>query len=63
VADKDFVGHILNRRLFGQWLLRKAVDGGAVLYDLTQFSKPIIEKGFVTGISAKAISSTLLILF
>ena len=53
VADKDFVGHILNRRLFGQWLLRKAVDSGAVLYDLTQFLKPTIEKGFVTGILAK----------
>lgn len=57
VADKDFVGYILNRRLFGQWLLRKAVDSGAVLFDLTQFLKPIIEKGFVTGISAKNIKT------
>ena len=23
IADKDFVGHILNRHLFGQWLLKK----------------------------------------
>jgi len=23
IADKDFIGYILNRRLFGQWLLRR----------------------------------------
>jgi digeranylgeranylglycerophospholipid reductase len=29
IADKDFIGFLLNRRLFGQWLLNKATDKGA----------------------------------
>jgi len=49
IADKDFIGYILNRRLFGQWLLKKAVDEGATLMDSTQFLEPTLEKGFVTG--------------
>src|SRR5512136_2262571 len=49
IADKDFIGYILNRRLFGQWLLKKAVDEGATLVDSTQFLEPTLEKGFVTG--------------
>jgi digeranylgeranylglycerophospholipid reductase len=53
IADKDFIGYILNRRLFGQWLLKKAVDKGAVLMDSTQFLEPVLEKGFVTGVVAK----------
>jgi digeranylgeranylglycerophospholipid reductase len=53
IADKDFVGHILNRRLFGQWLLKKATEAGAQLQDNTTFRSPIIEKGAVAGISAK----------
>jgi len=53
IADKDFVGHILNRRLFGQWLLKKATDAGAQLQDSMNFRSPIIEKGAVVGISAK----------
>jgi geranylgeranyl reductase family protein len=53
VAHEDFVGYLLNRRLFGQWLLGKAVDNGAVLMDSTQFLEPTLEKGFVTGISVK----------
>lgn len=53
IADKDFIGYILNRRLFGQWLLKKATDKGAILMDSTQFLEPIIEKGFVTGAKVK----------
>ena len=56
IADKDFIGYILNRRLFGQWLLNKATDEGATLMDSTQFLEPVLEKGFVTG--AKVRSST-----
>ena len=26
IKHEDFVGHMLNRRLFGQWLLKKALD-------------------------------------
>ena len=53
IADKDFVGFLLNRRLFGQWLLKKATDQGAVLQDNMNFRSPIIEKGAVAGITAK----------
>jgi digeranylgeranylglycerophospholipid reductase len=53
IADKDFVGYILNRRLFGQWLLKKATDKGALLLDSTQFLEPVIKKGFVTGAKVK----------
>ena len=53
IAHEDFVGHMLNRRLFGQWLLKKAVDSGATLMDSTWFLEPVFEKGFVAGISAK----------
>jgi geranylgeranyl reductase family protein len=53
IADKDFVGHLLNRRLFGQWLLKKATDQGALLQDNMNFRSPIIEKGTVVGITAK----------
>jgi digeranylgeranylglycerophospholipid reductase len=53
IADKDFVGHILNRRLFGQWLLKKATGAGAVLQDNMNFRSPIIEKGAVVGVTAK----------
>ena len=53
IAHEDFIGYMLNRRLFGQWLLKKAVDSGAYLVDSTWFLEPLIEKGFVAGISAK----------
>ena len=53
IADKDFVGYLLNRRLFGQWLLNKATDKGAVLMDNMNFRNPIIEKGAVVGLTAK----------
>jgi digeranylgeranylglycerophospholipid reductase len=53
IAHEHFVGYLLNRRLFGQWLLNKALDADAVLFDLTQVSEPIIEKGFACGVAAK----------
>jgi geranylgeranyl reductase family protein len=53
IADKDFVGFLLNRRLFGQWLLKKATDKGAILQDNMNFRSPIIEKGAVVGLTAK----------
>ena len=53
IADEDFIGYILNRRLFGQWLLKKATDRGAVLMDSTHFLEPVLEKGFVTGVTVK----------
>jgi len=53
VADEDFKGYILNRRPFGQWLLKKATDKGAQLQDNMNFRSPIIEKSTIVGISAK----------
>ena len=53
IAHEDFVGHMLNRRLFGQWLLHKAIASGATFMDSTQFLEPVFEKGFVKGISVK----------
>jgi digeranylgeranylglycerophospholipid reductase len=53
VEHEDFVGYLLNRRMFGQWLLRMAVDEGATLMDSTHCLKPLVEKGFVNGVSIK----------
>ena len=53
ISDKDFIGFLLNRRLFGQWVLNKATDKGALLQDNMNFLSPIFEKGAVTGITAK----------
>jgi digeranylgeranylglycerophospholipid reductase len=53
IAHEDFVGHMLNRRLFGQWLVDKAIASGATLMDSTQFLEPTFEKGFAAGISVK----------
>jgi digeranylgeranylglycerophospholipid reductase len=53
VEHEDFVGYLLNRRLFGQWLLRKAVDAGAELLDSTQCLKPLVDEGLVTGVLTK----------
>jgi len=53
IAHEDFVGYLLNRRLFGQWLLKKALDKGAVLFDSTQCLEPMIEEGFVSGVLVK----------
>jgi geranylgeranyl reductase family protein len=53
IEHEDFVGYLLNRHLFGQWLLRKALDEGSSLLDSTQCLKPIVEKHYVTGVVVK----------
>lgn len=53
VEHEDFVGYLLNRRLFGQWLLSKAIDESAELLESMQCLQPIVEKEFVTGVSVK----------
>ncbi len=53
IAHEDFVGYILNRRFFGQWLLNKALDCDAELLDLTQCLEPMFEKDYVRGIVAR----------
>jgi geranylgeranyl reductase family protein len=57
IAHEDFVGYLLDRRLFGQWLLKKALDKGAVLLDSTQCLEPIIQKDFVTGVMVKNVKT------
>jgi digeranylgeranylglycerophospholipid reductase len=53
IEHEDFVGYLLNRRLFGQWLLRKALDAGSSLLDSTQCLEPIVKKHFVAGVVVK----------
>jgi digeranylgeranylglycerophospholipid reductase len=53
VRSEDFVGYILNRRLFGQWLLNKALNCGTTLMDTVRCIAPIIRDGYVSGILAK----------
>jgi geranylgeranyl reductase family protein len=53
VRHEDFSGYLLNRRLFGQWLLNLALDEGAVLYDSMLCLEPIVEGGYVVGVSAR----------
>jgi flavin-dependent dehydrogenase len=53
IKHEDFVGYGLNRRLFGQWLLKIALDEGAVILDSMQCLGPTIEGSVVTGILAK----------
>jgi len=53
VRHEDFSGYLLNRWLFGQWLLKLALDEGIVLYDSTLCLKPIVERGYVVGVSAR----------
>jgi len=53
IEYEDFVGYILNRRLFGQWLLKKALDGGSFFLDSIHCLEPITEKSYVTGVLAK----------
>ncbi|MEM2393468.1 MAG: NAD(P)/FAD-dependent oxidoreductase [Candidatus Bathyarchaeia archaeon] len=53
VKHEDFSGYMLNRHLFGQWLLRLSLDAGVTLLDSTQCLEPLLEKNFVTGVVAK----------
>ncbi|MEM2281071.1 MAG: NAD(P)/FAD-dependent oxidoreductase [Candidatus Bathyarchaeia archaeon] len=57
VRHEDFSGYLLNRRLFGQWLLKLALDEGTTLYDCTQCLEPIVEKGYVVGVSARKVKT------
>jgi len=57
VKGEKVYGYILNRHRFGQRLVKEALDMGAVLYDATQILEPIIDKGFVCGVSTKKLKS------
>ncbi len=53
LVGEGLPGFIVNRRLFGQRLLKDALDAGAVLFDSRQVLEPIIEDGYVRGIVAR----------
>jgi len=53
VKGAGVYGFMINRRLFGQRLLRDALNAGATLLDSVQVLQPIIEKGFVVGVAAR----------
>ena len=53
IKDERLYGFIVNRRLFGQRLLKNAMNAGATLLESTHAQDPIIEDHFVTGVYAK----------
>jgi geranylgeranyl reductase family protein len=52
VKAERFHGFIIDRPLFGQRLLNKAIDAGATFMESTQALQPIIKNGYVTGVVA-----------
>lgn len=50
-------GFMINRYLFGQRLLKDAVDAGAELMDSTRAVEPMIKDGFVRGVTARRLGS------
>lgn len=57
VKGKGLHGYMLNRHLFGQRLLKNAVDAGATLLDSTQVIEPTIENGFAVGVLARNVKT------
>jgi len=53
VKGEKLYGFIVNRHLFGQRLLKNAINSGATFLESTHALEPIIENHFVTGVSAK----------
>jgi len=53
VQGEKLYGFIINRQLFGQRLLRSAMNSGATFMESTHALEPVIENRFVTGVSAK----------
>ena len=57
VESEGLYGFIVNRLLFGQRLLKIAVDAGAALFDSTQVVEPILKDNAVVGVSARDIKT------
>jgi len=57
ITGYGLTGFMINRYLFGQRLLRYALDAGAELRDNMHVSAPIIKDGFVKGVLAKDLRS------
>jgi len=53
VKGEGIHGYLVNRQLFGQRLLKEAKDAGAILFDSTIVTEPIIKNGYVVGVLTK----------
>ena len=53
VMGEGLPGYMVNRRLFGQRLLKKAKKAGAIFQESTQAVEPIINDHFVNGVLAR----------
>lgn len=53
VKGEGLHGYVINRRNFGQRLLKEAIDAGANLFESALCLEPTIEKGFVNGVLLK----------
>jgi geranylgeranyl reductase family protein len=53
VKGERLHGYVINRRNFGQRLLKEAIDAGANLFESALCLEPTIEKGFVNGVLLK----------
>lgn len=61
VQGEGLHGYVLNRRNFGQRLLKEAIDAGANLLESTLCIEPTIEKNFVNGVLLKHLKTDKLI--
>ncbi len=57
IKSERLHGFIVNRHLFGQRLLKLAVDAGATLLDSTQGIEPILKDNTVIGVSTRDIKT------
>jgi len=57
VKGEGLHGYMVNRRLFGQRLLKEATKAGATFLESTQAVEPIIKKNFVNGCSARKVET------
>jgi digeranylgeranylglycerophospholipid reductase len=55
IAGEGLTGFMINRYLFGQRLLKYALDAGAELFDSTHVLEPIVEKGYVKGVETRSL--------
>jgi geranylgeranyl reductase family protein len=55
IKSESLYGFIVNRILFGQRLLKLALDKGATLLDSTQAREPILKDNAIIGISAREV--------
>lgn len=53
VKGEGLHGYLVNRRLFGQRLLKKAIKAGATFLESTQAVEPVIKDHFVNGVLAR----------